>query len=469
LLSKSKAAFAKASIANRARSLAFGALTCFGKHTLSGILTACGQQFIDWSAAYRIFSQNRIDINQMFDIAKSEVNQEIDPSQMLVAHMDDTIIKKTGKKIHGTAWRRDPLGPPFRTNFIWGQRFLQISLALPTENGFSQSRAIPVDFHHCPTAKKPSKKATQTEIHQYKEALKQLNLSIQGVNRITNLRKYLDNNGSKEQELFLSVDGSYTNENVLKKLPKKVTLIGRIRKDTRLHKLPQTSKHTGRKRVYGDQIPKPEEIRQSEDYEWQEVKAWAAGKIHTFNVKIVKNLRWEKAGAKHILQLVIIRPLRYRLSKNTRLLYRDPAYLICTDTNLDTEKLLQAYLWRWEIEVNFRDEKSLLGSGQAQVRNQYSSATVPAFMVALYSYLLIAAHKAHKRLDRKNILPRPKWYPAMHNKRLSTSEIINLLRSQLWAKALGCDSFTRFVKQLHLSRSRKNHVNPLKSALFFVR
>jgi hypothetical protein len=45
---------------------------------------------------------------------------------MLIAHMDDTILKKTGKKISGTSWRRDPLGPPFQNNFIWGQRFLQI-------------------------------------------------------------------------------------------------------------------------------------------------------------------------------------------------------------------------------------------------------------------------------------------------------------------------------------------------------
>lgn len=449
--------------------MAFGALTCFGKHTLSGILTASGQQFIDWSAAYRIFSQNRIDVDKMLDTTKSEVLQQIDTNQMLVAHMDDTIIKKTGKKIPGTGWRRDPLGPPFQTNFIWGQRFLQLSLALPTENGFSQSRAIPVDFHHCPTAKKPGKKATQAEQQNYKEMQKQLNLSIQGVDRITKLRKYLNDNGAEQQELILSVDGSYTNENVLKKLPKKVTLIGRIRKDTRLHKLPQESKHTGRKRVYGDQIPTPEEIRQSEDYQWKEVKAWAAGKIHTFNVKVVKNLRWEKAGAKHTLQLVIIRPLRYRLSKNSRILYRDPAYLLCTDANLDIEKLLQSYLWRWEIEVNFRDEKSLIGTGQAQVRNKYSTSSFPAFMVALYSYLLIAAHKAYKQLDRKKIIPRPRWYSDKHNKRLSTSEIINLLRSQLWAKALGCDSFTGFVKQLHFSRSRKNYVDPLKSSLFFVR
>lgn len=456
-------------MAQRVRNLAYGALTCLGKHTVSGILTSSGQQFIDWSAAYRAFNQGRVDINKLFAVSHTEVINEMSPDQMLIAHMDDTILKKTGKKIPGVSWRRDPLGPPFQTNFIWGQRFLQISMALPQKAGICQSRAIPVDFHHCPTAVKPNKKATEMEITQYKEAKKQLNLSLQGVQRIKKLRDSLDQNGAKEKELYLSVDGSYSNTTVLKNLPERVTLIGRIRKDTRLHKIPDPSNNMGRKKIYGDQIPTPETIRQSDDISWQNVKAWAAGKEHNFNVKIIKNLRWEKAGGKHKLQLVVIRPLHYRLTKKSRLLYRDPAYLICTDNNLEIEKLLQAYLWRWEIEVNFRDEKSIFGAGKAQVRTNQSVANMPAFIAAIYSFLLIAAHKTYRKPDRSKILPRPIWYKAKPEQRLSTSEILSLLRSQLWSKALGCDSFTGFVKQQFDMRSRKNSANTLSSALFYIR
>ena len=449
--------------------MAYGALTCLGRQTVSGILTASGHQFIDWSAAYRLFSQNRMDIDQLFKVTKKEIIEEIGSDQMLIAHMDDTILKKSGKKIPGAAWRRDPLGPPFQTNFIWGQRFLQISMALPTQKGLTQSRAIPVDFYHCPTAKKPGKKSTEEERQNYKELQKQLNLSKKGVERVKYLRQSLDQNGAKEKELYLSVDGSYTNSNVLKNLPERVTLIGRIRKDTRLHKLPEHSKNVGRKKVYGDQISTPEEIRKSDDIEWQEVKGWAAGREHVFNVKVVKDLRWEKAGGRHIVQLVIIRPLRYRLSKNSKILYRDPAYLICTDTNLDIEKLLQAYLWRWEIEVKFRDQKTLFGCGKAQVRNKKSIENMPAFITAIYAYLLIAAHKTYSRKGRNSVLPRPKWYPAKENQRLSTGEIINLLRSQLWAKALGSGNFTGFVKKEKHIRSMKNNANPVSSALFYMR
>lgn len=432
-------------------------------------MTSSGQQFIDWSAAYRAFSLDRIDVEKLFHVSQKEVLNELTSNQMLVAHMDDTILKKTGKKVFGTSWRRDPLGPPFQTNFIWGQRFLQISMALPSQNGNAQSRAIPVDFHHCPTATKPNKKANESEIIQYKEAKKQLNLSIQGVERIKKLRGSLDQNGAKGQELYLGVDGSYTNSNVLKNLPSGVTIIGRIRKDTRLHKLPELSKNMGRKKVYGEQIPTPEEIRKSDVLEWQPVTAWAAGENHVFNVKVVKDLRWEKAGKNHKLQLIVIRPLHYRLTKKSRLLYREPAYLICTDSNLDIAKLLQAYIWRWEIEVNFRDEKSIFGSGKAQVRNEKSVSNVPAFITAVYSYLLLAAHKTYRKPDRSNLIPRPIWYRENNQQRLTTGEILNLLRSQLWARTLGCDSFGGFVKRETQTRNRKNYAPTLSSALLYLR
>lgn len=41
------------------------------------------------------------------------------------------------------------------------------------------------------------------------------------------------------------------------------------------------------------------------------------------------------------------------------MLYLNPAYILCTDHTLDVRQILQAYLWRWEIEVSFRDQKSL--------------------------------------------------------------------------------------------------------------
>lgn len=408
-----------------------------------------------------------VDIEKLFDVARKSVLEELKPDQMIVAHLDDTIFKKTGKKIHGTAWRRDPLGPPFHTNFIWGQRFLQISMALPDQENNCQSKAIPIDLHHCPTLKKLSKDADGAQQKTFKEQQRIAKLSKQGSLRIEALRNKLDLQGAKQRELVISVDGSYTNETVLKSLADRVTLIGRIRKDAKFYTLPDEQPAKGRKKVYGDRVPTPEQTRKSDDIPWQTVHAWSAGKSHEFNVKVIKNLRWRGAGKNFILQLIVIRPLAYRLTKSSKLLYRQPAYLICTDNNMPVEKLLQAYLWRWEIEVNFRDEKTILGCGEAQVRNPESVKNIPAFITVLYAFIHLAIHRNCKKRNN-TILPRPKWYPAKPEQRITTSEIINLFRAHIWGK-LNNSNFSGFVKNEHISRTLKNETDPLTAAILYNR
>ena len=444
-----------------------GLLSCLGRHTITGMIIARGHQFTDWSADYRLFAKNRIDNTKIFAILRQQVLNELPADHMIIIHMDDTIIRKTGKKIPGTAWRRDPLGPPFHTNFVWGQRFIQLSMALPDNGLNSQSKAIPIDFHHCPSAKKPGKGADEAATTIFKEQQKISKLSKQGAERIELLRKELDKTGHKDRVLYVGVDGSYTNAAVLKSLAHKTVLIGRVRKDTKLYKLPDQQKQTGRKKIYGDPIATPEQIRQSHDVAWLPVLAWAAGKSHTFNVKVVKDLRWRSAGAAHTLQLVIIRPLAYRLTNSSKTLYREPAYLICTDNDLDIEKLLQAYLWRWEVEVNFRDEKTILGCGQAQVRNMYSAARAPEFSVAMYGMLKMAAHQNNKERD-KAVLPRPLWDLAKENQRLATNEIINLFRAHLWADT-DTKSLEGFIEKEHNARSRRNTSKPNVAAVFYYR
>jgi hypothetical protein len=439
-----------------------------GKRTVTGMLTARGQQFRDWSAAYRLFYGQRMNTDCLFSVIREELlKNHLNSSEPIYAHMDDTNIRKRGKKVAGTSWMRDPLGPPFHTNFIWGQRFIQLSVSLPNTCGASQSRAIPVDFHHCPTIRKPKKSDGQSVWDDYKEKKRKAKLSRVGCERIKRLRDNLNKSGDPGRSLIVSVDGSYTNETVLKNLPDNTTLIGRIRKDCCLNEIPGAKgKGVGRKRVYGEQLPTPEQIRQSSDYPWQKAEAWAAGKKHQFKIKLVKGVRWRKAGEQN-LQMVVIAPLGYRLTKKSKILYRQPAYLICTDAELDIKKLLQAYLWRWEIEVNFRDEKTLVGCGQAQVRNKYAVEKLPAFIVAVYAMVLLAANQV-KLSQNETQLPRAKWYTSKASQRQTTGDLLNTMRSQIWADNVNIN-FSDFVTLQNRIRSTKNIANPTLSAAFYMR
>ncbi len=347
--------------------------------------------------------------------------------------MDDTLIRKRGRHVYGSGWKRDPLGPPFRTNFVWGQRFLQISAALPDEFVRGQARGIPIDVTHAPSPKKPRRKASATEWEEYRVQQQAMKVSALGRERLVALRNQLDKE-KVERKIIAAVDGGFTNRTVFRDLPENVIAIGRIRKDARLF-LPPVAEapRRGRRRWYGQPLSTPEQIRADNEIPWQTVQAFAAGTTHSFEVKTVGPLRWLGTGNRDA-RVVIIRPLAYRPRKGAHLLYRNPVYLLCTDLELPLERLLQAYLWRWEVELNFRDEKTVIGVGEAQVRSKAAVESVPAFVVAAYAFLLLAGtHQTHKT----TILPQPKWRTSAPSKRLSTAAMIGLFRAQLWGKAMG--------------------------------
>lgn len=410
-----------------------------GRHTISKLICTAGGDQKDWSADYKLYSKDRIDSSGVFSsIIKTVSDSELNVTPLVVA-MDDTLLRKSGKKIPTTRYLRDPLGPPFHTNFVRGQRFIQISAALKrTEN---QARMIPVSFKNAPSVKKPKKNAPIAEWELYKNELKTKNLSTYGCSMLNSLKLNLSDNNVK-RPLWATVDGSYTNKNVMRNLSKNITLIGRIRADAKLYYPPEENAKKGRKRIYGAQAPTPEQLRQDQNVSYVTKKAYAAGKVHDFKIKSVNNLLWRTAGQNVRLRLIVIAPLGYRLTKTGRILYRNPAYIICTDATIPIEQILQAYLWRWDIEVNFRDEKTLLGVGQAQVRNENSVSTVPQMMVEGYAALLLAGEQVNKT---NNNFWKPKWYKRETDNRCTTNDFIRQLRCDLWGRALNHTNFVDFV------------------------
>ena len=85
------------------------ALTCLGRHTLSGLLCTAGQQFRDWSAAYRLFERERLAPQALWRVPLNGVLEILPPASPVVALLDDTLVRKRGHRIAGTSWRRDPL------------------------------------------------------------------------------------------------------------------------------------------------------------------------------------------------------------------------------------------------------------------------------------------------------------------------------------------------------------------------
>ncbi len=115
--------------------------------------------------------------------------------------------------------------------------------------------------------------------------------------------------------------------------------------------------------------------------------------------------------------------------------------------------------------MNFRDEKTILGVGQAQVRTEASNQNVPALVVAAYAVLLLAAVKTYGTKGKPEIFKNPRWDKHKAAKRVTTNDLRNQLRYELWGAALRGSFRPLCSTTSHTENGRKCDL-PLNSALF---
>ncbi|HTV39076.1 MAG TPA: hypothetical protein VMF08_00765 [Candidatus Sulfotelmatobacter sp.] len=458
-MERSRDCFASQESFERSRRHLLSSLVGFGRHTITGLLRTQNRHQLDWTADYRFYSQDRFNHEQVLDLIRKTVESHLEKSEPLVTAMDDSLLRKTGRKVHGARYLRDPLSPPFNVNFVRGLRVLQISAALPDSTG--AARMVPIDFEHAVLPAKPSRKATAQELEAYQQERARRNINKVGTARLERLRQQMDQNGESARGLITCVDGRFTNGTVFGSVPERTVLIGRLRKDAVLYHLPQAQSQKGRKRKYGALAPKPEQLLKDETIPWQEVSGHACGKMHQFKIKQLRPVVMRMNGGATVVQVMVIKPLGYRLKTGGKLLYRQPAFLVSTDPDLPVGKFLQDFLWRWDIEVNFRDEKTILKISQAQVRTENSTQNAPALGVAAYGLLLLAAIQAYGKSGAPGRQHQPKWYRRSAQMRGTTNELINQLRIELWASALRPGHFSDFMTGTTTDqKSKKSNFNP---------
>jgi hypothetical protein len=418
----------------RARRLTLGLLVCLRLHLTSRAICATGRQFVDWSADYRLCSRRVWNPQRLFDPLFDHLPALLPaPGAPVIAALDDTLCRKTGRHIPGVGMARDPMSPAFHVNLCYGLRFVQVSVLVSPRDAPGAARALPVRFDCAPPALKPKKNAASEMREAYKKEKKLRALPLAGLAAIGSVRQSLDERPETAQrQLIVSGDGSYTNKTVLRNLPPRTTFIGRIRKDAKLHlPLPERAGGAGRPRLYGPPAPTPEQILTDDSIPLMRILCFAAGTLREIPVKVYGPVYWRKSGVEVPLLLVVIKPLGYRLRAGSKLLYRQPAFLVCTDIHLDLQLLVQSYMQRWEIECNHRDEKSLLGVAQGQVRSPQAVSRLPQLQVAAYSLLLLASILCSGFQRTTDYLPLPKW--RRQAARPSLLDLLNLLRQQIFA------------------------------------
>jgi hypothetical protein len=409
--------------------LALGLLCGQKPKTITSALEWLDQRQQDWSADYRLFSQAHWDSQLAFaPVFPQALNHSSCGTQRVYLGQDDTLLRKTSRRIPGTRYARDPLSPPFQVNLVLGQRFVQTSLLLQPGGAEHPWRALPVCFTHAPTPKIPKRVSPEAQAA-LKEVRKKHRLSLVALEQLEFCRRYLDSQpGGRQRWIIDAVDGGYSNRTFWAGLPERTQAVARVRKDAKFGAyLPPDPRQGARK--YGPDLPTPLEYLHDVNLPWQSRDVFVAGKMRTLHYKEVPVLCWPKVTGERQMRLIVIKAPGYRLRKGSKLLYREPAFLITTDLTTAAAELIAAYLARWEVEVNFRDEKTLLGVGQAQVPHAQSVARAPTFLVAAYAMLLWSNLRVFGDRRTQDFEPLPAWrntQPA----RPSTRDLIRLLQRQ---------------------------------------
>ena len=184
------------------------------RHTVTEtVRAACAVGTKHISSFHRFFSKARWTTDTLGLVLVHAIARHLDPDAPLVAPVDDTLGRHTGKEIAAASMHRDPLLSTGRRLFFhWGHVWVVLSINVPM---FGKTWALPVLFRlyrskkRCKADKKLYLKTTELA----RELIALLAKTLPG------------------RSIIVLGDAAYTNGSLIKKRPANVTLIGRSRLD----------------------------------------------------------------------------------------------------------------------------------------------------------------------------------------------------------------------------------------------
>jgi len=308
---------------------------------------------------------------------------------------DDTVHKKTGRKVDGAKFCRDAVrSTAARVAYVWGLQIVLLCLEVfPPWGG--EPLALPINMRLY--RKRPDKKTGKTVLDLMLEMVEEVMEWFPG------------------RKIYLVADGFYAP--LAGRLPSGIHLVSRIRFDAAIYrKAPKkVPGQRGRPRSRGERLPTPEEIGATAK-DWKEVKTLERGKEKT-RLVIVRHVVWHHVLPGKYIRLVI--------SRDPEGIEKDD-YFFTTDLQLDVGLLVSCFANRWAIEDTFRNVKQFVGIEQPQSWKGPGPERVAAVGYAIYA---LVWSWFIKNGDFKAFPVRP-WYKTKSTP--SFQDALAGIRHQIW-------------------------------------
>lgn len=305
-------------------------------------------------AYHRWFRAGAWTVTALFQVLARTLVALFGHSNVLWLLGDDTVHKKTGRKVNGAKTCRDAVrSTSKKVVYVWGLQIVLLCLEIIPPWG-GEPLALPINMRLY--RKRPNKKVGKTVLDLMRDMLLDIVDWFPG------------------RTIYFTADGFYAS--LAGRLPPGVHLISRIRSDAAIYRKPprKTPGKQGRPRSRGDRLPTPEEIA-AKATDWRPIKTIERGKERN-RLVIVRHVVWHKVLPGRYIRLTI---------------FRDPTgvekddYFFTTDLGLPPEFVITRYGNRWGIEDTFRNGKQLLGIEQPQSWKGGGPEKVAAIGYAIYA------------------------------------------------------------------------------------
>ncbi len=351
-----------------------------GLHTVTGMLVGARPQHA-WhhARAHRCFAAARWSADQLGLVLLDLICTLLVPAGAPVRLVaDDTLMRRTGRKVFGAGWHHDPLGVGRRA-VAWGNNWVVLGVLVELPMLPHRVVCLPI----------------LARLWRPTHTSGRLDLAVELVGLVCG---HLG-----DRRVDLVCDGAYAGK-ALRKLPPQATVTCRLRADAALYQLPPPRRpgQRGRPRTKGARLPE---------------LILLAGMTRT-PFALLPVTRYQRRQTAAICRFTCLWPAVFGTRPVQVILVRDPddpdgfdLALVSTDLAATPAELVERYASRWQVEVCFRDARQDAGVGQARNRTRRAvERTVPFGLVCFSLAIVWYAQHGHDPAGVAIRRARAPWY-----------------------------------------------------------
>ena len=376
-----------------------GMIAAPGRRTVTGWWSAAGQAGVRHHArAYWFLGRARWSVEQVSAVlSRLVVGLLLDPGEAVLVAVDDTLFRRSGRRVHAAFWHHDGAAAGPGTAVAWGNNWVLAAIvvrlpfrdrpmALPVGFALWQPRADTKQVLCCRLVARIAAALPGREIHVVADAA------------------YAGADGAP---------GATKGANRGRGLPAGISLTSRLRGNAKVYAIAvPVPGQGGRPRTIGAVLGTPTDLAARGG--WRTLTVTRYGRTDTVEV-IDQRCLWYGSYRSRPIRVILVRD-----PASTAAAGYDLA-LITTDPTATAAMIISRYADRWQIETMIEDAKQSTGVGHARTRVPAAvQRTVPLGLTAHTLTVLWYARHGHDPADVTDRQHAAPWYttktqPAYHD------------------------------------------------------